>query len=135
MNEDAPEKIVVRCEVDGVVTEGYALRRPLGQSERVLRSAKMFGIFFLIAFFTIFIPILHFILPPIMLVLGLVFATTTYLETAMVLEGQIACPNCRHVTVFAPEAEEWPKVQRCGGCSYMLTVVAEPSRPAGVITP
>lgn len=116
------DRLLLACEVDGIVTEGFALRRDFTAGERLKRAAKIFGILFFIGIGTIVVPILHFILPPLFWLAATVLGTTTWLETSEVLSGEIACPNCKHVNVFQREAEEWPKVQRCGGCSYTLTI-------------
>jgi len=115
-------KIELTCDVDGVVTHGFAMRRPFGTRERMVRAGKMFGILFFLGFGTVVVPVLHFILPPLFWLAASVFGTTTWLETSEVLGGEIACPNCKHVNRFAREAEEWPRTQRCGGCSFMLTI-------------
>ena len=128
MSDEAPtpevssEKIPLVCEVDGVTTQGFALRREFSKSERMARSAKIFAILFFIGLGTVVVPILHFVLPFVFLGAAGLFATTTWMETSEVLGGEIACPNCKHVNVFSREAEEWPRVQRCGGCSFMLTI-------------
>jgi hypothetical protein len=120
--ESQYEKVPVHCKVDDLQTTGFVLRRDLDRSERVGRAARMFGILFLIAFLTLFIPILHFVLPPLFLILGVVFATTTWMETGEVLRGEIECPNCKRKMELRKEAEGWPKTQRCEGCSYMLKI-------------
>ncbi len=121
------QKIELVTEVDGLKTHGYAYRRDLPRDERLKRSAKMFGVFFGLAFFGVFVPLLHFILPPLFLIAGGVFFWSTWLETGEVLSGEYICPNCKHVMTFPREAEEWPKIQRCGACSFMLRTY-----PAGV---
>ena len=120
-------EVRLTCEVDDHVTEGKALRRDFSFSERLIRTAKIFGILAAIGVGTVVVPILHFILPPLFLLAACIFATTTWLETSEVLSGQIACPNCKTNMLFAREAEEWPKIQRCPGCSYTLTIKRGPT--------
>jgi hypothetical protein len=114
------QRIEIVTEVDDTKTHGFAIRRDLGKHERLARAGKMFGIFFGVALLTVFIPILHFILPPLFLIAGIVFFWTTYMETGEVLEGEYICPNCKHKMVIPPGAEDWPKEERCGGCSFLL---------------
>lgn len=114
------QRLKLETEVDGVTTHGFAIRRDLSKQERFSRAAKMFGIFFGVALLTVFVPVLHFVLPPLFLIVGMVFFWTTYLETGEVLEGEYTCPNCKHKMILPKEAEDWPKEQRCGGCSFML---------------
>lgn len=124
MSSSTPEgeRISLRCDVDGVVTEGYALRKQFTFQERVFRTIRVFGILMLIGVGTVVVPLLHFILPPLFMLAACIFGTTTWLETSEVIEGEIACPNCKFAIKFPREAEEWPKVQRCGGCSFTLKI-------------
>jgi hypothetical protein len=117
-------KIKLTCDEEGKHTEGYAVRYDIPKGERVARALKMLGILWFIMFIVIFVPVLHFVLVPLFFVLGLVLATTTYLETGMVTEGKIKCPNCSAEIVFEKESESWPRVQRCPGCSFTLKIQA-----------
>ena len=115
-------KITLSTKVDDLRTEGFAERRDLEHSERVSRAARIFGILFGVGLVSVLVPVLHLILPPLFLIAGMIFATTTYMETAEILSGEVTCPNCHRVMALRPEAEEWPKSLRCEGCSYTLTV-------------
>lgn len=116
------QTIKLTCSEDGKITEGSALRRDFSFQERVLRTGKVFGILFAIGVGTVVVPILHFILPPLFLLLACIFGTTTWLETSEVLKGEINCPNCETRMEIPREAEDWPLKRRCRGCSYLLTV-------------
>lgn len=119
---DASQRISLVCKVDDLKTEGWAERRNLTQSERLARSGKIFGVCFLVACLTVFIPILHFVLPPLFLIIGGVLAAGEYSGTGEVLNGEITCPNCKKVMNLPKETEEWPRHQRCTGCSFSLTI-------------
>lgn len=116
------QHVNVRCSVDDLVTEGFVERRDLDQGERFRRAAKVFGVCFGIACLTVFIPILHFVLPPLFLLLGGFLATTTWLQKSEVMRGEITCPNCKKKMVLTRGPEEWPRAQRCEGCAYSLSV-------------
>lgn len=115
-------RIALICKVDDLSTEGWAERRDLLKSERTSRALRMFGIFFGVAFLTIFVPVLHFILPPVMLIVGGVLAVNEYSATGEVVEGEMICPNCKKLMTLPRESEEWPLTKRCQGCSFTLTV-------------
>ena len=115
--ESEPQRLEIHCTVDAVTTRGFILRRDLERGERIARAGKIFGVFFLTALLTVFIPILHFILPPLALIVGGVLATGEYMGTGDVLSGEIDCPNCKKKIEFARDTEEWPRIQRCPGCS------------------
>ena len=86
------------------------------------RAVRIFAIFFGVACLTIFIPVLHFILPPLMLICGGVLAVNEYGATGEVERGEITCPNCKRVMSLPRESEEWPFTKRCDGCSFTLTI-------------
>jgi hypothetical protein len=117
------QRLAVLCTVDDLKTDGFVLRRDIPRSERVRRAGKMMGIFFLAAFFTLFVPILHFILPPLFLIVGGILSWSTWMETAEILTGEIVCPNCKKVMTLGRSSEDWPKDHRCEGCSYSLKVL------------
>lgn len=115
----------LRCTVDDVTTHGFAMRRDLSQGERMAKTGKIFGIFFFAACLTVFVPILHFILPPLLLLIGGFLAASEYMATGEVRSGEIACPNCKAVIKLPHENEDWPRVQRCPSCSFTLRIEKE----------
>lgn len=120
-------KIRLTCDEEGKHTEGYALRYDLPKSERVKRALKMLGVLWFVMFIVAFVPVLHFVLVPLFFVLGMVLATTTFLETSMVREAKINCPNCNTEIHIEKETESWPRTIRCSGCSFTLKIQAPES--------
>lgn len=116
------QRISVVCKVDELSTTGWAERRDYTQSERMKRGLKMFGIFFGVACLTVFVPILHFILPPLLLITGSVLAFNEYKATGEMEGGEITCPNCKLQMKLPRDSEDWPRHQRCEGCSFGLTI-------------
>lgn len=120
------ERKTLVCKVDDLETEGWVERRDLSNHERLARAGKIFGIFFGVALLTVFIPILHFILPPLFLIVGSVLAFGEYTGKGEMLNGEITCPNCKKVMTLPKETEEWPRTQRCEGCSFTLKIEKQP---------
>jgi hypothetical protein len=116
------ERIKLTCTVDDLKTEGWADRRPLDHSERFARAGRIFAVFFGIALLTVFVPVLHFILPPLLLLTGSVLAAGEYSGKGEVLGGEITCPNCGKKMTLPRETEEWPRTRRCDGCSFTLKI-------------
>lgn len=114
--------VELTCTEDGKTTFGQVERRDLPANERAMRSLKVLGILWVVAFITIFVPVLHFVLVPLFLLLGIVFATTTWMEKSWIVKGSIPCPNCNKSIEFKEESESWPSKQRCPSCSFMLTI-------------
>lgn len=116
------ERIPLVVKVDDLSTQGWVERRDLNQSERMARAGKIFGIFFGGALLTVFVPILHFILPPLLLIIGSVLAFSEYTNKGEMKTGEITCPNCKKLMKLPNEGEGWPRIQRCEGCSFTLTI-------------
>lgn len=116
------EKLSLTCRVDDLETTGWVKRRDLSKGERMVRGGKIFAVFFWVALLTVFVPILHLILPPLALIVGSILAFNEYAATGEMLEGEVTCPNCKKVMTLPHEGEEWPRVQRCSGCSFTLTI-------------
>ena len=127
----APERISVICSVDDLFTQGWVERRHLESGERWARAGKLFGFFFLAALLTVFVPILHFVLPPLLLIIGATLAFGEFMNTGEFIGGEITCPNCKKVMIMGRESEEWPRSQRCTGCSFMLSISKAPSKILG----
>ena len=62
----------------------------LASSERLKISLKKFALFFLIAMVSILIPVFHFVLVPLFLILSIIFAVKAY-STQYILKIQGAC--------------------------------------------
>lgn len=120
------QRLELICRVDDLKSVGWVIRRDLSRAERLARAGRIFGIFFVVAFLTVFVPILHFILPPLALITGSVLAFGEYSGTGEMLSGEFTCPNCKKVMTLPKETEEWPRTQRCEGCSFTLTLEPVP---------
>lgn len=123
METEFAQRLPIICKVDDLSTAGFVLRRDLTKGERMGRAGRIFGVFFGAAFLTVFVPLLHFILPPLALITGSVLAFGEYSATGEMVGGEFTCPNCKHQMTFPHESEEWPRIQRCSACSFTLTIV------------
>lgn len=122
MGEAGQQTISISCTVDGLSTTGLAARRDLSSGERLQRSARVVAVCWGLALVTVFVPILHFVLVPGFLLLGSILGLATWMESALVLSGEISCPNCSVKLVLPRASESWPKTTRCSGCSYTLSI-------------
>ena len=116
------QKIALVCQVDDLKTEGFAIRRDLSQGERVKRASKALGICWFVAWVCVFVPLLHFFLVPLFLIIGLVLGIFVWMAKAEVLGGEVTCPNCAKVNQLPRDSENWPAQRRCDGCSFILTI-------------
>lgn len=119
--EPSFQRANIICKIDDQNTSGWVLRRDLSSSERLIRGLKLSGIFLLCAAIAVFIPILHFVLVPLLLLLSLVMGVAVWLTRGEILSGEAACPNCGVINNLNKQSEDWPRTQRCTGCSMLLT--------------
>jgi len=116
------QNVDLNCAYGDKQAVGFAERRDLPKPERMWRAARMLGILWAIALVAAFIPILHFFLVPLFLLLGIALSIMTWLEKAFVEGGEIPCPNCGKTISLEKCAESWPKTQRCPGCFVTLEI-------------
>lgn len=116
------ERIELVCTYGEQSKPGVYSRREFSTAERAQRAMKIGGLLWVVAFFTIFIPILHFILPPIFIVLGLVFGFATWIDKAEIESGQFTCAQCEQVVALERESENFPRELRCPKCQMTISL-------------
>lgn len=120
------DSITLECQENDKVTTGSAIRRDLTSGERLLRSFRSIAIFWIVALLSVFVPVLHFILVPLFIILGIVFGIMTFLQSSLILSGTVLCPSCKAEVQLVPNAESWPREQRCTSCYLMLKIYRSP---------
>ena len=83
---------------------------------RWLQSAATLGAWWSAAAVAVFIPLLHFLLVPLLSILGLVFAIKKHHQTVSVEVGTWACPECRQSNLQDRAVLGWPVSLACRGC-------------------
>lgn len=67
----------------------------LSQSDRIKRALKSFVLFLMAAVASIFIPVLHFFLVPLFLIISVIYSFIQYHQTSCVDLTGFSCPNCK----------------------------------------
>ena len=98
--------------------------------ERSLNALKILGILWAIAGFSVFVPILHFVLVPLFALLGLVGAVSAFMTKARIKNGEFLCPSCKVKNVLSPQDESFPKNIRCTSCYMTLRVDFSSAKPS-----
>ena len=101
------------------------IRRP--QPERMRRAAIGWGACWALAVVAVFIPLLHFILVPALVIAGPLVGRARWKEKATVLEVRGTCPGCgkpQRVTLQQPASESMP--WRCPECGRPLVLRLDP---------
>ncbi|MGE4131583.1 MAG: hypothetical protein AB7F86_08075 [Bdellovibrionales bacterium] len=117
------------CELDNEKVESKITVRDFSSGERAIRAFKIGGALWLAAGLAIFIPILHFILVPSLIILGAVFGFATWTGRSEILSGEFICPSCKKTTPLAKTGYSFPKTTRCSGCSLTVKIDCIPSGP------
>lgn len=109
----------------------------LGLAQRVWRAARALLVCWALAFGAVFLPVLHFVLVPSLVLAGPVLAVWSLRQGRRVRRVDGVCPRCGVRQAFRPGGA--PRPQRtidCPSCRTQLTLVlVEPVPPAGEPAP
>ncbi len=89
---------------------------------RLLRASKGFGLALLLAVGAVFIPILHFILVPLLLLAMPMIAIYFYRQASVVVGGKGQCPKCLQPFTIVRSANLWPLEDLCEFCHEVLKI-------------
>lgn len=102
-----------------------------GRRECILRAAGTLATCWALAVVAVFLPLLHFILVPGLLLLGPALAWARLHEDSTLLGVDGACPACA-APLREALSQPWRErtLLRCHACSRQLTLVLAPPGPA-----
>ena len=96
--------------------------RILTPEERKHYALKTLGIFWGLAFCSIFLPGVHFVLVPAFFLLGPYFAWNRYKVTEHLIASEFQCPECEKTVIIKEQARHFPLELVCSSCKYVLKV-------------
>ena len=99
--------------------------RTLPARERVKRSFKKVALFWIIALGTAFIPVLHFILVPTFLILGIVLFFLSFKVKEIMVSSSGQCPACNEEFELEESNIKWPISQICSKCRINLELIID----------
>lgn len=109
---------------DGGVTPGILHVHHLSGGKRAMRGLAALGICWGVGAVTVIIPLIHFVLPPVMLVLGPVMAWRRYAVRSLNEKVEGTCPTCgRPMTIELDGSEAWPYWTYCPPSDNPICVV------------
>jgi hypothetical protein len=114
-------KILVRNDMDKQL-EAKAEVELMNISSRVLQAGKVLGIWWGGAVVCVLIPVLHFVLVPMGLLLGLVMSYRQFRFEQFFRGGDLLCPNCKTQLLLKARAFSWPLRATCPHCHAELLV-------------
>lgn len=104
---------------------GTADIRYLNRVERSLRFLKFFALWSAVASVSIVVPILHFLLVPLFVLVGAVHGAMSFCKRRIVTGGCGECPYCGGRFEIARSTSSWPLQDRCALCFRNVSVVPE----------
>lgn len=92
--------------------------------ERMARAGKMLGICWGLGLLAVLIPVAHFVLVPLLLILGPILAFRKYQLTEVAEKIEGVCPECQaEVTIEMEPTDRLPKRTYCPACNKPLQLV------------
>lgn len=115
----------------GKTSTGSIEIRALNSKQRFVSAAKVFAGWFLLACLAVAVPILHFLLVPLVLLIGSVHAFFQYRVKSAILRGIGECPECTSKFSIAARVYGDNFDELCDGChrSLMIKVDSTPAEP------
>ena len=92
------------------------------KKERTMRALKTLGGCWGLAIFCIFLPIIHFIMVPLLILAGPIVAGWIYNQEQVILGGKGECPNCHKEIEIVRTAVKWPISDLCNHCNSELKI-------------
>ncbi|MSQ83779.1 MAG: hypothetical protein EXR77_12985 [Myxococcales bacterium] len=105
------------------VTAGAVYYRDWSLPERRRRSLRWLALLWLLAVAFLAVPIVHFVLPPLLVVAGPLVAITIAGLRRSVFGGVGVCPKCAQAVWIGAVPLLFPLAETCGRC-YTAVVIA-----------
>ncbi len=109
---------------DATFTEGTVQIQTWQKNEQLGRALKLGGKFWAAALVCVFIPIVHFVLAPLLFLAGPIVAYKILNQTSMILGGQGVCPHCKANLPIIRTENKFPFTDLCTQCRN--NVIIEP---------
>ena len=111
----------VIIESDDISAEGLLYTQMLDEHQRMMRAAKIWGIMWLFALFSLPVFILHFVLVPGFLIAGPLMGARRYGVTELPDHISGTCPLCKkELTLGAASFSRLPIRVQCPACGKVL---------------
>lgn len=99
---------------------------PISRKELTFSSLKKLGSFWVLAVISVVIPVLHFVLVPLFLVMGVVAFFRQMKNTHFLKDGEFICPSCSRKSAIKNFYFENGKRFQCKTCHNQLVVETLP---------
>lgn len=120
----ADRNIVVRIAERSTPPVGVSLPvEDLSTAQRMSRGLNGALLIWAMALVALFIPLLHFVLVPALLVAGPLVGFARFRRRARIGPGDFGCPACGSKVVLEGAVFGWPAHSHCGGCGGRLELL------------
>ncbi len=110
------------------VSQGEVEQKIWDKRERTMRGLKALGVSWGLAVFAVVIPILHFVLVPLLLVIGPFAFYYVAGQKEIILGGKGLCPECEREFEIVRSTAKWPLSDLCNHCHAQLKIESKGSR-------
>jgi hypothetical protein len=114
--------IKVNLKFKDSVTQGEITLVNNSPSERLAKALKIFFYSILATVISIFIPILHFVLVPLFLLISIAIPLFIYYKKSYIKGGTGTCPNCYADIKIKPTSNNFPIHEICTGCNQYVNI-------------
>lgn len=90
--------------------------------ERNNRLVKTTAIFVAVFVTFLFVPIIHFVVPPLILILGVIYFAKNLSSTKTKVFGTCACPECGNEILISEITSSFPVKTYCSHCRNQLYI-------------
>jgi hypothetical protein len=92
-------------------------------SRQILNQVLMkLGLYWGLAIFSVLLPVVHFVLVPLFLFLGIFTAYRARRIRVEILFGKIECPHCGKLVTIPTTAAQWPHSEICQCCCTTVRI-------------
>ncbi len=119
-------KIEARSSQKGA--DGFVRVQALAPRDRVKNALRQMGLYWGIGLFCVLFPLLHFILVPFFLLLGIFLSARAGLAREKIIEGSLKCPECKKPFDLKPTLLRWPLSEVCQDCRWSFMIIPSGKR-------
>ena len=106
----------------GKISEGQVSITTWTKGERPKRALKFGGLTWLAAVVCVVLPIVHFLLVPLLLLAGPIVGVWNYRRESIVDGGDGICPYCGEKVTIGRGPDKWPIDELCTKCQNNFSV-------------
>lgn len=101
---------------------GSLQTRTWERRDRLIRALKVSASCFGLALVALCIPVLHFVLTPLLILFGVLALPLVYLVKRPSSRGEIICPKCKGTIKVRNLVDSWPLQQICPVCEAYIAI-------------